>query len=189
MRNWMLVGLLATALTAGCAGESPSTSESSAPPVSSSPPAASTESTETVKETPSPEKSESGSGEGPAKVSESDYKSLPGGLKYAVLKPGSGKEAGHAEVAVHYTGWLKDGTKFDSSRDRGEPIRFALGHGAVIPGWDQGIKGMKVGEQRQLVIPPALGYGEEGTPGGPIPPNATLIFDVELVDVGESHAH
>lgn len=122
---------------------------------------------------------------GPAKVNPKDYKTTASGLKYAILKPGKGAEAKEGQtVAVHYTGWLKDGgTKFDSSRDRGEPFPFPLGAGRVIKGWDEGVKGMKVGEQRQLLIPAKLGYGETGTPGGPIPPNATLIFDVELLDV------
>jgi FKBP-type peptidyl-prolyl cis-trans isomerase len=84
---------------------------------------------------------------------------------------------------VHYTGRLTDGTKFDSSYDRGQPIDFSLGSGVVIKGWDQGIEGMKVGGKRKLTIPPDLAYGARGTPGGPIPPNATLVFDVELVGV------
>jgi FKBP-type peptidyl-prolyl cis-trans isomerase len=86
-------------------------------------------------------------------------------------------------VSVHYTGKLTNGTKFDSSLDRGQPIEFVLGSGMVIKGWDQGIDGMKVGGKRKLTIPPELAYGARGTPGGPIPPNATLVFDVELVGV------
>lgn len=124
-----------------------------------------------------------------AKVDPSKYQVTESGLAYAVLKEGTGKvaEAGQ-DVAVHYTGWLKsNGEKFDSSLDRNEPIHFPLGRGQVIPGWDEGVSGMKVGEKRQLVIPAKLGYGETGTPGGPIPPNADLIFDVELVDVHAAH--
>ena len=86
-------------------------------------------------------------------------------------------------VAVHYTGWLTDGSKFDSSRDRGEVLTFSLGRGQVISGWDEGLAGMKVGGRRKLVIPPQLGYGDAGAGGGLIPPGATLVFDVELCAV------
>ncbi len=85
-------------------------------------------------------------------------------------------------VSVHYTGWLEDGTRFDSSYDRGEPFTFPLGAGHVIRGWDQGVEGMKVGGRRKLTIPPELGYGSRGA-GRVIPPGATLIFDVELMEV------
>jgi FKBP-type peptidyl-prolyl cis-trans isomerase len=107
----------------------------------------------------------------------------PSGLRYQDigLGLGGGATAGQT-VTVHYTGWLTDGTKFDSSRDRGEPFVFALGGGEVIRGWDEGVAGMKVGGQRKLVIPASLGYGSAGA-GGVIPPGATLVFDVELLDV------
>jgi FKBP-type peptidyl-prolyl cis-trans isomerase len=109
---------------------------------------------------------------------------LKSGLKYEDLVVGKGKVAKDGtSVKVHYTGWLTDGTKFDSSKDRNEPFELTL-PGQVIKGWNEGIPGMKVGGRRKLVIPPALGYGGQGTPGGPIPPNATLVFEVELLAVG-----
>ena len=105
------------------------------------------------------------------------------GLKYYDMVVGTGEmPAGpEAQVEVHYTGWLNDGTKFDSSVDRGETITFGLNR--VIPGWTEGVGSMKVGGKRKLIIPASIGYGAQGTPGGPIPPNATLIFDVELVSL------
>ena len=105
-------------------------------------------------------------------------------LKIDELKTGDGAEAvAGKRVQVHYTGWLTDGKKFDSSVDRGAPFGFVLGQGRVIKGWDQGVAGMKVGGKRKLTIPPELGYGAEGFPGA-IPPNATLVFEVELLGVG-----
>src|SRR4051812_3386334 len=105
------------------------------------------------------------------------------GLKYTEETVGTGKEAKSGDtVEVHYTGWLKDGTKFDSSKDRGRPFVFPLGAKKVIAGWDEGVAGMKEGGKRKLIVPPALGYGEKGFPGA-IPPNAELTFEVELIKV------
>ena len=105
------------------------------------------------------------------------------GLQYVDLVVGSGREAHAGETAtVHYTGTLVDGTKFDSSKDRNKPFSFRLGAGHVIKGWDEGVEGMKIGGTRKLVIPPELGYGARGA-GSTIPPNATLIFQVELLDL------
>ena len=123
----------------------------------------------------------------PAGAQQGKTVELPDGLKYTDVKVGDGAEAQKGLfVEVQYTGWLyKNGTKgaqFDSSRDRGKPFAFKLGAGQVIPGWDEGVAGMKIGGQRTLIIPPELAYGAKGA-GGVIPPNATLMFDVELVSV------
>jgi len=108
---------------------------------------------------------------------------MPDGLQYTDDQIGTGAEATTGKTAVvHYTGWLLDGTKFDSSVDRNQPFSFPLGAGQVIKGWDEGVVGMKVGGKRTLIIPPALGYGSRGA-GGVIPPNATLKFEVQLLDV------
>ncbi len=107
----------------------------------------------------------------------------PGGLVIEDLEVGTGAVAEKGQtVSVHYTGWLTDGRKFDSSKDRNDPFQFPLGAGHVIRGWDQGVQGMQEGGRRKLTIPPELGYGARGA-GGVIPPNATLVFEVELLKV------
>ena len=123
----------------------------------------------------------------PTKVDPSKFKEQ-GGVKYAILKEGKGPAIKtHQNAVVHYTGWTEsDKAKFDSSRDRGEPYAFVIDEAQVIQGWHNGVKGMKVGEVRQLIIPAPLGYGETGR--DPIPPNATLIFEIELLEIGE-HSH
>ena len=124
----------------------------------------------------------------PVKMTEvdpSDYTTTDSGLMYYDIVVGDGPSPKEGTtVVVHYTGWLEDGTQFDSSVDRGEPFSFILGMGQVIPGWDEGLSTMKVGGKRQMKIPAELGYGEAGS-GGVIPPGATLIFDVELLAIQE----
>ena len=106
------------------------------------------------------------------------------GLSYTDLETGDGETVtGKGQtIIVHYTGWLEDGTKFDSSRDRNDPFSFPLDCNFVIRGWDEGVKGMQVGGKRRLVVPPELGYGARGA-GGVIPPNATLVFEIELLEI------
>ncbi len=121
-------------------------------------------------------------------ASAQDEVTTPSGLKYTDIKPGEGDAPARGDVVqVHYTGWLEDGTKFDSSRDRNEPFEFSLGRGQVIPGWDEGTASMKVGGVRRLVVPANLAYGEEGA-GGVIPPGATLTFEVELLSIRRAPA-
>jgi peptidylprolyl isomerase len=113
-----------------------------------------------------------------------NIQTTPSGLQYIDQQVGSGAAPQTGQtVQVHYTGWLTDGQKFDSSVDRGEPFRFQIGTSAVIRGWDEGVATMQPGGKRRLIIPAALGYGAQGA-GGRIPPNATLIFDVELLSAG-----
>jgi FKBP-type peptidyl-prolyl cis-trans isomerase len=118
----------------------------------------------------------------PAKVTGEGTKT-PSGLVYWDIRVGNGEVAKEgSRVRVHYTGWLTNGKKFDSSVDAGRPFDFTIGNGEVIQGWEEGVAGMRVGGKRQLRIPPKLGYGAEGSPPD-IPPNATLIFDVQLLGV------
>jgi peptidylprolyl isomerase len=119
---------------------------------------------------------------GPTKVT-GDPVTMPDGLKYWDIAVGKGAPAVSGKrVRVHYTGWLLDGTKFDSSLDAGHPFVFTLGRGQVIPGWDEGLLGMREGGKRQLRVPAELAYGEQGSPPT-IPPNSTLIFDIQLLNV------
>lgn len=147
------------------------------------------------KESPPPQQSQTTATQQPAeqaaiqaaagipKVS-GDTITTPSGLKYVEIVVGTGDMPKTGQlVLAHYTGWLTDGTKFDSSRDRGQPFPFPIGQGRVIKGWDEGLASMKVGGRRLLVIPPDLGYGSRGAGGGVIPPGATLVFDVELVGI------
>jgi peptidylprolyl isomerase len=116
-------------------------------------------------------------------MADETYEKSASGLQWKDLKVGTGAAPASGQtVFVHYTGWLLDGKKFDSSRDRGQPFSFPLGRGRVIKGWDEGVASMKVGGRRELLIPPDLAYGARGFPGA-IPPNSTLKFDVELLDV------
>jgi peptidylprolyl isomerase len=122
------------------------------------------------------------------KKSETKMNSSPSGLQWTDTKEGTGPSPKTGQTCVmDYTGWLwvdgAKGKKFDSSVDRGTPFEFPIGQGRVIKGWDEGVSTMKVGGKRTLLIPPQLGYGSRGTPGGPIPPNATLLFEVELIAI------
>jgi peptidylprolyl isomerase len=134
------------------------------------------------KEAKAPEKSAGSQAQAPAQTGTEKTAS---GLSYTDLVKGSGAApVSGKSVTVHYTGWLEDGKKFDSSLDHGQPFTFRIGAGEVIPGWDEGVMSMRVGGKRKLFIPAQLGYGAAGAPGA-IPPNANLIFEVELLDVAK----
>jgi FKBP-type peptidyl-prolyl cis-trans isomerase FkpA len=164
-RRWTVLTLFALSLAAACLSSGAAAGQSQKPPA----------------QTPQPK-------EKPAamdKTEKTEPKEVvtPSGLKYVDLKQGEGDEAKSGQIVeVHYTGWLTDGKKFDSSLDRGQPFAFRLGAGQVIKGWDEGVAGMKVGGKRKLTIPPGLAYGNRAV-GGVIPPNSTLLFEVELLGV------
>jgi FKBP-type peptidyl-prolyl cis-trans isomerase len=164
------LALAAAVLTAGCNETKTETTSTS-----------STTTSATI--TPSTTSAAPGGGAAGGATEGGKVHKLPSGLQYEDLVVGSGKmaEAG-MNVSVNYTGWRTDGFKFDSSYDRGEPIKFQLGNGEMIKGWDEGVKGMRIGGKRKLTIPPDMAYGSEGR-GSVIPPNSTLVFEVELVDV------
>jgi len=181
-------GLVITCCAIAACNETSNTQQSSNPGEATSSPslAASTETT-TPTPTTTPTITASPTTTSTPATTKTDAKNTvttASGLKYVDLKVGSGATPKTGQtISVHYTGTLENGTKFDSSRDRNEPIEFPLGTGKVIPGWDEGLSTMKVGGRRQLIIPGKLGYGATGTPDGTIPPNATLLFDVELMGI------
>jgi len=181
---WMAVALTLTLVLVSCRGGQRDTEAQGG-----STPAGQTQETTQQDGTPAPGTQTgdaapaSGSAAGPTPTTPEQTRTTPSGLQYVDLREGTGAspQAGQ-RVTVHYTGWLTDGSKFDSSVDRGQPFPFVIGRGEVIPGWDEGVMSMKVGGKRKLIIPPGLGYGERGFPGA-IPPNSTLVFEVELLGV------
>ena len=161
-----MLSVVAALMLAGCAGSNSPSSSAGGDTAAAPAPAPAATSAPAATTTPAPG----------GKVHK-----LASGLVYEDLVVGNGRMADPGmAVTVHYTGWLTDGTKFDSSLDRNQPFQFRLGAGQVIRGWDEGVKGMRIGGKRKLTIPPDMGYGSAGA-GGVIPPNATLVFEVELL--------
>lgn len=179
--------ILAAMVLVGC-------SKPAAPPPASEAPAVTTQPAPPAAEAPKPTTQEPAAEKPATEKGKAMGPKLPGeenkpvvttktGLKYVVLEQGTGKVPPKgATIVAEYTGWLTDGKKFDSSKDHPGEFAFPVGTGQVIPGWDEALSSMKVGERRKLIVPPELGYGAEGA-GGVIPPNATLIFEVKLVSI------
>ena len=187
----LIFAVVLMALTAcGGAASTPAEASPTSAQVEAPPPAA-TEEAVAATATPEPASAEQPAADAESTeeetqivIDDEDAMTTESGLKYVILEEGSGDSPQTGDVVqVHYTGTLADGTKFDSSVDRGEPIAFSLGMGQVIPGWDEGIALLNVGSKARLIIPAELAYGEQGAGNGIIPPNATLIFEVELVDI------
>jgi len=178
--RWLLVLVFLAMMGVACGSSSDSESDTVAttapPPTATTQPTAAAQSTATAQPTQSEPKSE-------VVMAENETITTASGLQITVIEVGTGDKAEAGKTAVvHYTGWLLDGTKFDSSVDRGTPFEFQLGAGRVIKGWDEGVATMNIGGKVELIIPPDLGYGASGA-GGAIPPNATLKFEVELLDM------
>jgi FKBP-type peptidyl-prolyl cis-trans isomerase len=167
------LALAAAVLTVGCAASTKQSSSSSS---------SSTSTTAKASAAPTGEAPAGSAAGAPGAAAGGQLHKLASGLQYQDIVVGSGKmaEAG-MNVSIQYTGYLTDGTKFDSSLDRGQPLKFQVGGGQMIAGFDEGVKGMRIGGKRKLTIPPDMAYGAAGRPG--IPPNSTLLFDIELLDV------
>ncbi len=178
--RWVVVGLAIMLVAGGCShGKDASMSNQSAKD-KPAPAAASTESA--AGQAPEAHAAPQAPA-GPTPTTPEQTKTTPSGLQYVDLVVGTGDSpAAGQTMVVHYTGWLTDGKKFDSSVDRGMPFQFPLGRRAVIAGWDEGVAGMKVGGKRKLIVPPELAYKDKGFPGL-IPPNSTLVFEVELLGI------
>jgi len=195
MLRHVVVCLLAVAVLTVLTGcPKPATSEppistppEGAPPVAQAPAPDASDAAKPEAEKPAAEGEAAAKEESKVKVEGEEGKPVQktsSGLQYVVLDKGTGAKPKQGDkVVAEYTGWLTDGTKFDSSKDHPGDFEFSVGEGNVIPGWDEAFLSMSEGERRKLIIPAKLGYGAEGTPGGPIPPNATLVFEVKLVKI------